>query len=97
MQAMLAHKHLSSSSGGDGTTDPGHVHHDQRAGYGHEVDYQLTTEGQDFLTERMIELDWLCRSPSTRAVRVTETGHTGIADTFGIPPMTDGRHPAPVT
>jgi hypothetical protein len=32
----------------------------------------------------MFELDWLCRMPVHRAVKLTETGRVGMAETFGV-------------
>jgi DNA-binding transcriptional ArsR family regulator len=36
------------------------------------------------LLGRLIEQDWIRRSPESRAVQVTTAGHAGLADTFGI-------------
>jgi DNA-binding transcriptional ArsR family regulator len=36
------------------------------------------------LLGRLIEQDWIRRSPDSRAVQVTTAGHAGLADTFGI-------------
>jgi hypothetical protein len=36
------------------------------------------------LTGRLFELNWLRRIPVNRAVRLTDTGRTGLADTFGM-------------
>jgi DNA-binding transcriptional ArsR family regulator len=36
------------------------------------------------LLARMLELDWLRQSPTSRAVHVTEAGRSAIADAFGI-------------
>jgi DNA-binding transcriptional ArsR family regulator len=36
------------------------------------------------LTGRLLELDWLRRSPVNRAVRLTDTGRTGLASSFGM-------------
>jgi DNA-binding transcriptional ArsR family regulator len=33
---------------------------------------------------RLIDLSWLRRSPTSRAVHVTSEGHRGLADTFGL-------------
>jgi DNA-binding transcriptional ArsR family regulator len=46
MATMLERGYL---TGGDGTYDPERTPGDHRAGYGHEVDYALTTAGQEFL------------------------------------------------
>jgi DNA-binding transcriptional ArsR family regulator len=46
MATMLERGYL---TGGDGTYDPERTPGDHRAGYGHEVDYTLTTAGQEFL------------------------------------------------
>ena len=46
MAALLQERHL---EGGDGTFDPATVRRDRRAGYGHDVEYTLTSAGQDFL------------------------------------------------
>jgi DNA-binding transcriptional ArsR family regulator len=37
------------------------------------------------LTSRLFELEWIKRSPSTRAVEVTEAGRAGLQQTFGVP------------
>jgi hypothetical protein len=36
------------------------------------------------LTDRLFELNWLRRTPVNRAVRLTGTGRTGLASTFGV-------------
>jgi DNA-binding transcriptional ArsR family regulator len=36
------------------------------------------------LTTRMFDLDWLARAPTHRAVRLSATGRTGLATTFGV-------------
>jgi DNA-binding transcriptional ArsR family regulator len=36
------------------------------------------------LQRRLSELGWIRRSPSNRAVTLTEAGHAGLADTFGV-------------
>jgi len=36
------------------------------------------------LTGRLFELSWLRRTPVNRAVRLTDTGRTGLASTFGM-------------
>ncbi|HEY9417442.1 MAG TPA: helix-turn-helix domain-containing protein [Pseudonocardia sp.] len=36
------------------------------------------------LQQRLSALDWIRRSPSTRAVIVTDTGRIGLADTFSV-------------
>jgi DNA-binding transcriptional ArsR family regulator len=46
MATMLERGYL---TGGDGTYDPERTPGDHRAGYGHEVDYTLTTAGREFL------------------------------------------------
>ena len=105
--------------GGDGSYDPEASPSDVRAGFGHDVDYTITREGDEFLAEfgvqppprrrlvrycvdwseqrhhlsgalgrglldRLLELDWIRRRDSTRAVRITDTGHEGLRTTFGI-------------
>jgi DNA-binding transcriptional ArsR family regulator len=106
--------------GGDGVADPGGQHpHDRRAGYGHDVDYQLTGDGHDFLVDfgvalpgrrravrycvdwserrhhlagamgrgladRLVDLDWVRRDRSNRAVRITPEGEKGLADVFDL-------------
>ena len=105
--------------GGDGSYDPEADPSDVRAGFGHDVDYALTREGDEFLAEfgvqppprrrlirycvdwseqrhhlsgalgrglldRLLELDWIRRRDSSRAVRITDTGHEGLRTTFGI-------------
>lgn len=42
------------------------------------------------LTGRLFELDWLRRTTVNRAVRLTDTGRTGLASTFGMR-VDDGR------
>lgn len=37
------------------------------------------------LTNRLFELDWIRHADAGRAVQVTEPGHVGLCDTFGIP------------
>lgn len=37
------------------------------------------------LLSRMIELKWLGRTPGSRALSVTPTGHKGLVDTFRLP------------
>jgi DNA-binding transcriptional ArsR family regulator len=46
MRAMLDRGHL---TGGDGTYDPAVARRDPRAGYGRDLDYELTDEGRAFL------------------------------------------------
>jgi DNA-binding transcriptional ArsR family regulator len=36
------------------------------------------------LLSRMLELRWLRRDPHCRAIRLTDAGRTGLADTFGV-------------
>ena len=48
MTALLGKGYL---VGGDGTYDPEVNGSDVRAGYGHDVDYALTPEGDEFLAE----------------------------------------------
>jgi DNA-binding transcriptional ArsR family regulator len=36
------------------------------------------------LLDRLLELDWIRRSESDRALRVTDTGRTGLGTTFGL-------------
>jgi DNA-binding transcriptional ArsR family regulator len=36
------------------------------------------------LASRLFELDWLCRVPVHRAVRLTDAGRAGLAGTFGV-------------
>ena len=38
------------------------------------------------VTERLLQLAWLVRTPQPRTVRVTDAGTTGLAETFGVPP-----------
>src|SRR2546423_1410712 len=38
------------------------------------------------LLDRLVQLDWIRRTPATRAVHITEAGHEGIAEIFGIDP-----------
>jgi len=105
--------------GGDGSYDPEVNPSDVRAGFGRDVDYALTREGDEFLAEfgvqapprrrlirycvdwseqrhhlsgalgrglldRLLELDWIRRRDSSRAVRITDTGREGLRTTFGI-------------
>lgn len=42
------------------------------------------------LTNRLLELDWLRRTPTPRAVRLTDPGRTGLATTFGLIVDEDG-------
>lgn len=116
MAAMLKHGYL---EGGDGLFSPEAARHDNRSGYGHDVDYRLTADGCAFLSvfgvrlpqrrpairycidwseqrhhlagglgrgilDRVTELGWLQRATGTRAVRLTSTGKTGLAKTFGL-------------
>jgi hypothetical protein len=116
MTALLDKGYL---AGGDGTYDPEVNESDVRAGFGHDVDYALTREGDEFLAEfgvqapprrrlirycvdwseqrhhlsgalgrglldRLLELDWVRRRDSSRAVRITAAGHEGLRTTFGI-------------
>jgi DNA-binding transcriptional ArsR family regulator len=37
------------------------------------------------LTDRLFQLNWLRRTPVNRAVRLTDTGRTGLVSTFGVP------------
>jgi DNA-binding transcriptional ArsR family regulator len=114
MATLIERGHL---SGGDGSYDPGRQ--DGRAGYGHDLDYELTGAGAQFLTgfgvqappgrrlvrycvdwseqrhhlagglgrgllDRLLELDWIRRSESSRAVRITTAGRDGLRTTFGV-------------
>ena len=36
------------------------------------------------LTSRLLELEWVARLPSSRAIRVTESGCQGLSEVFGI-------------
>ena len=36
------------------------------------------------MLDRLLELDWIRRRDSSRAVRITDTGHAGLRTTFGI-------------
>ncbi len=36
------------------------------------------------LTSRLLELEWITRIPSSRAIRVTESGCQGLSEVFGI-------------
>ena len=104
-------------SGGDGSYDPARP--DGRAGYGHDLDYELTGVGAEFmagfgvqappgrrlvrycvdwseqrhhlagglgrgLLDRLLELDWIRRTESSRAVRITAAGRAGLRTTFGV-------------
>lgn len=106
-------------TGGDGAVHPESARRDSRAGYGRDVDYHLSDDGREFLTEfgvqlpprhlvvrycvdwseqrhhlagalgrglrdRLTALEWIRRSPNTRAVKVTDKGHHGLRATFRI-------------
>ncbi len=43
------------------------------------------TVGRELLN-RLVELGWIRRAAASRAVRVTDTGKTGLAETFGVSP-----------
>lgn len=125
MAAMLKRGYL---EGGDGFFYPETARHDNRSGYGHDVDYRLTADGYSFLTDfgvhlpqrrpairycidwseqrhhlagalgsgmldRLTELGWLQRTSGTRAVRLTGTGKTGLAKTFGLQEPTPASGP----
>jgi DNA-binding transcriptional ArsR family regulator len=114
MATLIERGHL---TGGDGSYDPGRE--DSRAGFGHDLDYELTEGGEEFLTgfgvhaaprrrlvrycvdwseqrhhlagglgrgllDRLLELDWIRRSDSSRAVRITGAGRDGLRTTFGV-------------
>lgn len=53
MAAMLQRGHV---TGGDGTFCPETAFRDKRIGHGHDIDYQLSPEGQAFLTGFCVEL-----------------------------------------
>lgn len=53
MAAMLLRGYV---TGGDGTFRPETASRDNRTGYGHDIDYQLSREGRAFLTEFGVEL-----------------------------------------
>ncbi|MBV9312965.1 MAG: helix-turn-helix transcriptional regulator [Pseudonocardia sp.] len=57
MAAMLQRGYV---TGGDGTFRPETASRDKRIGYGHDIDYQLTPEGQVFLTEFGVQLPPRC-------------------------------------
>jgi DNA-binding transcriptional ArsR family regulator len=116
MASMIAAGHL---AGGDGTFDPHQALRDKRAGFGHDVDYRLTSSGSALLEDlgvvlaprrsvirycvdwseqrhhlagaigrglldRLVALDWIRRSPGSRAVEITAAGHRGIEDAFSL-------------
>jgi DNA-binding transcriptional ArsR family regulator len=116
MAFMIAAGHL---AGGDGTFDPHQALRDERAGFGHDVDYRLTSSGSAFLVDlgvvlaprrsvirycvdwseqrhhlagaigrglldRLVALDWIRRSPGSRAVEITAAGRRGLEDAFGL-------------
>jgi DNA-binding transcriptional ArsR family regulator len=43
------------------------------------------------LASRLLELEWITRVPSSRAIRVTESGHQRLSEVFGI--CLDGKMP----
>ena len=43
-----------------------------------------TTHWREWPLDRLLELDWIRRRDSSRAVRITDTGHEGLRTTFGI-------------
>lgn len=45
------------------------------------------------ITDRLLELDWLRRAPTHRAVRLTDPGRAGLANTFGLNIDEDGSRP----
>jgi DNA-binding transcriptional ArsR family regulator len=53
MSSMIGAGYL---DGGDGTFDAASARHDQRAGYGHDVDYAITDRGWQFLTDFGVHL-----------------------------------------
>lgn len=53
MAAMIVRRQM---DGGDGTFDPDLAQHDQRTGYGHDVDYTLTPAGEQFLADFGVQL-----------------------------------------
>lgn len=53
MAAMIGRGQL---DGGNGTFDPDLAHHDQRTGYGRDLDYTLTAQGQQFLADFGVQL-----------------------------------------
>ena len=116
MRALLDGGYL---IGGDGDFHAERAVRDQRAGYGHDVDYHFTADGDAFLTDlgvvlpsrrpvvrycvdwseqchhlsgaigrnllnRLVELGWIHRSPSNRAVHITDAGHASLAAAFRI-------------
>jgi len=61
MAAMLQRGYV---TGGDGTFRPETASRDNRIGHGHDIDYQLSPEGQAFVTEFGVQL--LSRRPVVR-------------------------------
>ena len=53
MAAMIRRGQL---TGGDGTFNPDLSRRDRRTGYGHDVDYTLTAQGQQFLADFGVQL-----------------------------------------
>lgn len=46
------------------------------------------------LFDRLVDLDWIRRTPASRAVRVTAVGRSGLADVYGLrPDGGDGTQP----
>jgi DNA-binding transcriptional ArsR family regulator len=66
MASLLEAGHL---AGGDGTFDPATARHDQRTGYGRDVDYTLTDSGHRSLTEFGVGLQAAAEPSATASTR----------------------------
>lgn len=86
MQGMLQHGYL---TGGDGSFDPQVAVDDRPAAHGHDLDYRLTQDGEDFLDEIGVRIPDARRPLIRYCIDWTETRHhlagrlgRGIRDRF---------------